>query len=225
MTARGWRAPGWTLWPPRGAIVAAEAPLTGPPGSAFAVEQVQFELRFLDRPGNPDGQDGAGALLTEERIDRLQEERLEAGRGLRNLRPEPELTREVELFPAHGVVPRERHTCAVHGELEARQPQHPVAHRVGAAERRHHVVNLGVLGFALAAAAEFVDFVLHEIAREPAARDREVARQLDRFNDRLVARRQLHRAGEGELATHRRLVLTHHEINEVLEDRKSTRLN
>src|ERR1700676_1687531 len=71
--------------------------------------EVEPEARSFSRPADGERNFGAGSILVKKRIDRLQQNRLPAGRHLRQLRVQSQQTVKIESVPVQAVLPR--HVC------------------------------------------------------------------------------------------------------------------
>src|ERR1700739_2527546 len=82
--------------------------VVGATAFVFMVE-VKANLRFRFRPRNFDWYLRTYSVLAEERIARLQQDRLPSARHLRKLGLEPRLAVKIKLSPIQTVIPRHLH--------------------------------------------------------------------------------------------------------------------
>src|SRR5262249_17486436 len=144
---------------------------------------VDAKRRLIDGAGHDDGQHGAGSILAEERIQDLQEQRLDSGCRFRDRRIEHQRSLEIEALCRQAVVASERDTRALDGELEFRKIETPVLQREVAAEVSEHVVDVLVFGLTASAATELVNLVLHRVRGELPAANLERSSELQLLHD------------------------------------------
>ena len=173
---------------------------------ALALEHtadVEAEVRHVARAADLDRDGAAGAaLLPEDRIDRLQQERLHADRHLRDFRVEQELAPEVERLGLERVRPRQLDFRAGHGEGDVRQHEPAIRERETSLEVRDDALLLRLRRLPASTLAQLFDLSLHVVVGESRSENREPSIQPQALGDVVLAGRQHEFRREREPADH-----------------------
>src|SRR5208337_283236 len=148
--------------------------------SFFPLEHLadlDLERRLSSCSRDLDRQDGSRALALEERIDRFQEERFDAGGGLREFSLEAKGTLEIERLAEQPERALELHGGAGDAERKAGKRHLAIRKHKMALHVEARVLDVNVPRFPLAQPAQAADFRLHLWVGKPGGLNSETAVQ------------------------------------------------
>ncbi len=179
------------------------------------------EVEAVDRvvfgAGDFYGEGGPAVFGFEEGVDGLQEEGFGAGGGLAEFGVEVQIAVEVDLAFVEFVGAGEFDVGAGDAESELGEIDGALGHAEISGEAGDDIFDVGVFGFALTAAAEGIDLLLHAGAGEVSGGDAELAVDGHALEDVALAFPNVEFGSDGGVAVHDRLVVFHGEVEQVFD--------